>query len=1335
MKRIRFIIAFLVLVLPFFINNAHTQLQAWESKWDRVDQWARDMVGVSSVERLFYKDSIIAVLYAEEPGYPIYYVDQNATGSGNGTSWANAYTSIQPAINAAAQSEGWVWVAEGLYDTGTTWITQQKSGRIYLYSGAMVFGGFAGTEQHLAERDPEQHPTIVQGFVGSGGGGLRAVFMEHKTLLDGFEVTGSGYKRSTSSEWGGKLSQDIAGGGIRTGSWFAVIRNNRVYENHAKGGGGIGCYNRAPVYPLYVAGYATIVDRNYIYNNHAVCGAGVQIRNDECLFSHNVVYNNTHIPLPGDQIKHKGLEIVIDRSVSDKPVIINSIVWGHPWRNIYDYPYAPRNGGSRKLYDCIQIPYDGYCEGVVESDPLLVDPNNGDFTLSQNSPCIDAGHPDGPLDPDGTRADIGIYNLRFRLTIDDGGAGVPTVGGGAYFPGTEVTISVDPVVEDQACTSRFTFVRWEGTGDGSYSGTSATASVQMNEDITETIVWQKEFWLEVNTGTDLDEQSGWYDEGDVISLAVPSELTVGTGERRQFLSWTGEGDGSVSGNNTGIVVTMNGPVVQTVNWDTEYYLAIDSDHGSPQGEGWYSEGSQAQVSLTTPESGEQGIQYVLTSWTGEGDGAYNGSNASFTLMMNNPITETASWKTQYYLDIVSERGSPTGEMWYDANSTAAVTIDTVEAISVESRYHFQGWQGQGYTGDNPSPSFVMTGPVTQTAVWSMEHWMEVDLDPSEGGTVNPELTNGGWCIHNSLFNLEAIGNGDEGYGFTGWTGDTTSFANPLIFIVKRPMDLVAHFEKGDVIVQTSPSGLHFIADGDTFTAPRTFFWQQGESHQLSLIASQNSASQVRHLFDKWQDYNGNQRQVIIPAEPVVYTALFNTEYYLDIQSAYGLQTVQGEDWYSAGDTAFIQIDSLVQVSSELRQRFNGWSGTGNGSINKTTCHASIVVQGPVVETAQWMPQYHLSVTSSPPYGGSVNRNPSDPWFDQNTRVVLEAVERDTNFTFEGWSGDLSGATNPVSVEMDSPKDITANFSTSSVFPPQMASFPDTSLYEDIVLIFTYDHLAQYVYDLNDPLDSLDFSLLNSDRFSLEQDHVNQLIRLIPAGNWSGSETLVLQAMDSWALSDTDTFLVTVMPVPDPPGPFDLLTPEDQTILSESDQFITFSWRRSANVDEGDQISYEFYFGFDSLLASPATQHIAIGTDTSVILHKNQIAGTVYWGVNAKDKDGYTQMSDIWSISAASAVAEDALPICFELAQNYPNPFNGQTLIHFGIPKQGYVEVSICDIRGRVVRRLISNQMEAGRHSVTWYGKDDSGMDCPSGPYFYRIQFNSSRLQNKMLFIR
>ena len=48
-------------------------------------------------------------------------------------------------------------------------------------------------------------------------------------------------------------------------------------------------------------------------------------------------------------------------------------------------------------------------DGLIFEDPLLIDAGNGDYHLLDDSPCIDAGDPESPEDPDGTRADIGVY--------------------------------------------------------------------------------------------------------------------------------------------------------------------------------------------------------------------------------------------------------------------------------------------------------------------------------------------------------------------------------------------------------------------------------------------------------------------------------------------------------------------------------------------------------------------------------------------------------------------------------------------------------------------------------------------------------------------------------------------------------------------------------------------------------------------------------------------------------------------------------------------------------------------------------------------------------------
>jgi len=71
---------------------------------------------------------------------------------------------------------------------------------------------------------------------------------------------------------------------------------------------------------------------------------------------------------------------------------------------------------------------------------------------------------------------------------------------------------------------------------------------------------------------------------------------------------------------------------------------------------------------------------------------------------------------------------------------------------------------------------------------------------------------------------------------------------------------------------------------------------------------------------------------------------------------------------------------------------------------------------------------------------------------------------------------------------------------------------------------------------------------------------------------------------------------------------------------------------------------------------------------------------------------------------------------FRLMQNFPNPFNPSTNISFHIPSKSYVSLEIFDILGREVTKLVSGEMEAGDHSVTW---DASAMS--TGTYFYRFQ--------------
>jgi len=75
------------------------------------------------------------------------YVDADATGAGNGSSWGDAYNYLQDAL-AAAQSGDEIWVAKGIYkpDQGATQTPGDRTAAFHLLNGVAIYGGFAGAK-------------------------------------------------------------------------------------------------------------------------------------------------------------------------------------------------------------------------------------------------------------------------------------------------------------------------------------------------------------------------------------------------------------------------------------------------------------------------------------------------------------------------------------------------------------------------------------------------------------------------------------------------------------------------------------------------------------------------------------------------------------------------------------------------------------------------------------------------------------------------------------------------------------------------------------------------------------------------------------------------------------------------------------------------------------------------------------------------------------------------------------------------------------------------------------------------------------------------------------
>jgi Ca-activated chloride channel family protein len=99
---------------------------------------------------------------------------------------------------------------------------------------------------------------------------------------------------------------------------------------------------------------------------------------------------------------------------------------------------------------------------------------------------------------------------------------------------------------------------------------------------------------------------------------------------------------------------------------------------------------------------------------------------------------------------------------------------------------------------------------------------------------------------------------------------------------------------------------------------------------------------------------------------------------------------------------------------------------------------------------------------------------------------------------------------------------------------------------------------------------------------------------------------------------------------------------------------------------------------------------------------------------------------------------NSIPKNFSLMQNYPNPFNPETTIEYNLPAQARaynVVIRIYNFLGQLVRELVNQEQSAGRYSIVWNGKDNSGHGLASGVYIYTIQAGEFRQAKKMVLMK
>ena len=100
--------------------------------------------------------------------------------------------------------------------------------------------------------------------------------------------------------------------------------------------------------------------------------------------------------------------------------------------------------------------------------------------------------------------------------------------------------------------------------------------------------------------------------------------------------------------------------------------------------------------------------------------------------------------------------------------------------------------------------------------------------------------------------------------------------------------------------------------------------------------------------------------------------------------------------------------------------------------------------------------------------------------------------------------------------------------------------------------------------------------------------------------------------------------------------------------------------------------------------------------------------------------------------------EAMMPTKLALHSNYPNPFNPTTTILFDIPEfyaDKKVILQVFNIVGQRVATLLNDNVDCGRHEITWDSRNDQGTRLPSGLYFIVMQAENFRKVHKMMLVK
>ena len=94
-----------------------------------------------------------------------------------------------------------------------------------------------------------------------------------------------------------------------------------------------------------------------------------------------------------------------------------------------------------------------------------------------------------------------------------------------------------------------------------------------------------------------------------------------------------------------------------------------------------------------------------------------------------------------------------------------------------------------------------------------------------------------------------------------------------------------------------------------------------------------------------------------------------------------------------------------------------------------------------------------------------------------------------------------------------------------------------------------------------------------------------------------------------------------------------------------------------------------------------------------------------------------------------------VPVYFNVFQNFPNPFNPITTLKYDLPEDSFVDITIYDMLGNVVKNFVNRNQRRGYKSVQWNATNNKNQPVSAGVYLYRIEAGEYRQTKKMILLK